>query len=393
VRVLIVESNEDGTVGGSHQVLFDLVVRVNRDRFEPVVLFYQDNVFVSRLRSRGIEVVLFDEVARKEREINNSGRYLAKIVGFGNAVLRRRDELRRLRIELLHMNNSPGVGNDDWLPASRLVGIPCVASAMGDAGPPRRLIHRWLYRHFDLYLPVSQYMAGVLRRHGVDPARIEMIYQGVDFEALRARVTRSREDVRTELDVAPNQLLALMVGNIRSWKGQREVIAALRVLPEKVRARLRVCFAGATASVDSAYEAQLREEIAAGGLGECTSFLGFRSDVPDLYNAADIVLHASTSPEPFGLVVPEAMAFECAVIAASSGGPVEMITPGTGFLCNPSEPEEYAHALEQLVSDDSLRRAIAAAGPARAAFFSSERTVAGTERVYERALKRSSRPS
>ena len=113
VRVLIVESHEDGTVGGSHQVLFDLVVRVNRDRFEPVVLFYQDNVFVSRLRSRGIEVVLFDEVARKEREINNSGRYLAKIVGFGNAVLRRRDELRRLRIELLHMNNSPGVGNDD----------------------------------------------------------------------------------------------------------------------------------------------------------------------------------------------------------------------------------------------------------------------------------------
>ena len=372
-------------------MLFDLATRVDRARFEPIVLFYQDNVFVSRLRARGVEVVLFDEIARREREIIKSGRPMLKLVELARAVLRRRRELRRLRIDLLHMNNSPGVGNDDWLPASRLVGIPCIASAMGDAERPRRLIHRWLYRRFDLYLPVSHHMAGVLRSHRVDPSRIVMVHQGVDFEALRARVVRSREAVRAELGVAPDQLFVLMVGNLRAWKGQSEVIAALRLLPEKVRARLRVCFAGATASVDSAYETQLRAEIATGGLQECVSFLGFRSDVPDLYSAADIALHASTTPEPFGLVVPEAMALNCAVIAASSGGPTEIITPGTGILCDPSKPEEYARALEQLVCDDSLRRAIAAAGPARAALFSFDRTVEGTQRVYERALKRFSR--
>jgi glycosyltransferase involved in cell wall biosynthesis len=385
----MVESNQDGTVGGSYQVLFDLATRIDRARFEPVVLFYQDNVFVSRLRARGVEVVLFDEIARKEREIIQSGRPILKLVALGEAVLRRRRELRRLRIDLLHMNNSPAVGSDDWLPASRLLGIPCVASAMGDAERPRRLIHQWLYRRFDLYLPVSHHMAGVLRGHGVDPNRVVMVHQGVDFDALRARVVRSREAVRSELGVAPGQVLVLMVGNLRAWKGQREVIAALRLLPENVRARLRVCFAGATASADSAYEALLREEMAAGGLRECVSFLGFRSDVPDLYNAAEIALHASTTPEPFGLVVPEAMALNCAVIAASSGGPTEIITAGTGFLCDPSKPEEYARTLEQLVCDEPLRQAIAAAGPARAALFSFDRTVEGTQRVYERALKRS----
>jgi glycosyltransferase involved in cell wall biosynthesis len=390
-RILIVESNQDGTVGGSYQALFDLAVRVDRARFEPIVLFYQDNVFVSRLRARGIEVVLFDEIAVKEREINKSGQPVAKLLGFGTAVLRRRRELRRLRIDLLHLNNSPGVGNDDWLPAARLVGIPCVVTAMGETGRPRRRIHRWLYRRFDLYLAISRHMADVLREQGVDPDRIELVYLGVDFENLRARKERSSEAVRTELGVAQDQLLVLMVGNIRAWKGQREVIAALLLLPEKIRARLRVCFAGATASIDSGYEAELRDEIAAGGLGDCVSFLGFRPDVPDLYGAADIAVHASTTPEPFGLVVPEAMALNCAVIAASSGGPAEVITPGTGFLCDPSEPEEYARALERLVRDESLRQAIAAAGPARAALFSIERTVEGTERVYQRALKRSSR--
>jgi glycosyltransferase involved in cell wall biosynthesis len=390
-RVLIVETNQDGTVGGSYQALFDLAARLDRARFEPIVLFYQENVFVSRLRARGIEVVLFDEIARKEREINKSGRPVAKLLGFGTAVLRRRRELRRLRIDLLHLNNSPGVGNDDWLPAARLVGIPCVVTAMGESGRPRRWIHRWLYRRFDMYLAISRYMAGVLRQQGVDPRRIELVYLGVDFKNLRARRVRSSEAMRAELGVAPDQLLVLMVGNIRAWKGQREVVAALRLLPPEIRSRLRVFFAGATASMDSVYEAELRDEVAAGGLGDCVSFLGSRSDISDLYGAADIAVHASTTPEPFGLVVPEAMALNCAVIAASFGGPAEVITPGTGFLCNPSVPQQYADVLEQLVRDESLRRAIAAAGPERAALFSIERAVEGTQRIYERALKRSSR--
>jgi glycosyltransferase involved in cell wall biosynthesis len=392
-RVLIVESNEDGTVGGSYQALFDLAVRVDPARFEPIVLFYQDNVFATRLRARGIQVVLFDDVAREEHEIRKSGRRIMKLMGLGKAVLRRRRELRRLRIDLLHMNNSPGVGSDDWLPASRLVGIPCVVTAMGECARPRRMVHRWLYRRFDLYLAISRHMAGVLRKNGVNPNRIELVYLGVDFETLRGRMVRSREAVRAELGVSPDQLLVLMVGNIRAWKGQREVIAALRLLPDPLRARLRVCFAGATASIDAAYEAEVRDDIAVGGLSECVTLLGARSDVPDLYAAADIALHASIAPEPFGLVVPEAMALNCAVIAAASGGPAEVITPGTGFLCDPSEPTDYAHALEQLLSDESLRLAIAAAGSARAAEFSIERNVEGTQRVYERALKRSSLPT
>jgi glycosyltransferase involved in cell wall biosynthesis len=381
-----VESNADGTVGGSHQALYDLALRIDRAKYEPIALFYQDNVFVERLRERGVQVVVFSDVVDREREKNRAGRPIGKGLRFGAAVLRRRRELRRLRIDLLHMNNSPGVGSDDWLPAARLARIPCVVTAMGDAGKPRELIHRWLYRRFDVYLAISHHMAAVLRRHGVNGNRIELVYLGVDIGNLRARVTRPVEAVRKELNVAKDQLLALMVGNIRAWKGQREIVAAVRLLTPDVRRRLRVCFAGATATVDTDYEAELREEIAEAGLEECISFLGARSDVADLYNAADIALHASTTPEPFGLVVPEAMALKCAVIAASSGGPAEVITPGTGFLCEPSQPREYAEVLEQLVRDESLRRAIAEAGSARAAYFSIERNLEGTQRVYERAL-------
>jgi glycosyltransferase involved in cell wall biosynthesis len=387
-RVLIIESNEDGTVGGSHQVLFDLAKRLDRAHFEPVVLFNQDNVFVGRLRCRGIEVVVFDEISRKEREINRSGGRLRKLLGFGAAVVRRSRELARLRIDLVHLNNSPAVGNDNWLPAARMLGIPCVASAAGGARPPRRLIHRWLYRRFDVYLAASRYMAGILRSHGVNPDRIDLVYPGVDFDALHAARTRSRDSVRGDLGVGPQQLLVLMVGNIRPWKGQLEVIQALRLLPEDIRAHIRLFLAGATATADVEYEARLRREIAAAGLADCVTFLGSREDVADLYGAADIAVHASITPEPFGLVVVEAMAFNCAVIAASSGGPGEVITIATGMLCDPSAPQEYARALEQLVRDEELRRAIGAAASARAAVFNVERNVDAVSRAYRRALDR-----
>ena len=386
-RVLIIESNEDGTVGGSHQALFDLAARIDRSRFEPVALFNQNNVFVDRLRERGIEVIVFDDVLRNERK-TRSRWPAAKVFAFGAAALRRRTELARLQIDLLHLNNSPAVGSDDWLPAARLAGIPCVVTAMGDSGRQRHWIHRWLYRRFDVYLAISRYMAGVLRNNGVDSDRIELVYLGVDFEKLRAKMARSRDAVRAELNVAPDQLLVIMVGNIRSWKGQHVLVSALRLMSPKLRKRLRVCFAGGTARVDADYEAGLRHQIAAASLTDCVSFLGSRSDVADLYSAADIAVHASTTPEPFGLVVPEAMALNCAVVAASSGGPAEVITPDTGFLCDPAKPEQYARALEQLVEDEALRRTIARAAPARASLFSIERTIEGTQRMYTRALNR-----
>jgi glycosyltransferase involved in cell wall biosynthesis len=386
-RVLIVESNEDGTVGGSHQALFDLASGVDRASFEPIVLFHEDNVFVKRLRPAGIQVVLFAGFARKDQASERSGGFATKLTRFVGDVLRCRKELRRLRIDLLHLNNSPKTGNDNWLLAARSLGIPCIVTAMGDVDRPNRLIHRWLYRRFDLYLAVSNHVADKMREQGVDPDKIEVIYLGVDFDSLRRRAVRTRQAVRDELGVGTDRLLVVMVGNVRAWKGQREVIAALGLLPQDIRDRLRVCFAGATASIDAWYEAELRAEVARAGLDDCVEFLGARSDVPDLYSAADIALHASTSPEPFGLVVPEAMALQCAVIAASSGGPTEVIVPGTGILCDPTRPEEYARALEQLVRNDELRASIAAAAPARAAFFSIERNIEETSRAYRRALK------
>jgi hypothetical protein len=63
-RILYIELNTDGTAGGSHQCLFDLVRHLDRDRFTPVVLFYQDNRFATMLRELGVEVHVWNVSSR-----------------------------------------------------------------------------------------------------------------------------------------------------------------------------------------------------------------------------------------------------------------------------------------------------------------------------------------
>jgi glycosyltransferase involved in cell wall biosynthesis len=102
--------------------------------------------------------------------------------------------------------------------------------------------------------------------------------------------------------------------------------------------------------------------------------------------AADAVLHASIRPEPFGLVVVEAMALGRAVVASRLGGPSEIVSEGTGLLFDPSRPEELSFLLAQLHEQPALRARLGAAGRERARTFDVSRTVEGVERCYSELL-------
>ena len=58
-RVLFIEGNTDGTVGGSYFLLFDLVSRLDRTLYEPIVGFHRENYLIERFEAAGAKVVLF----------------------------------------------------------------------------------------------------------------------------------------------------------------------------------------------------------------------------------------------------------------------------------------------------------------------------------------------
>ncbi|HJU65023.1 MAG TPA: glycosyltransferase family 4 protein [Gemmatimonadaceae bacterium] len=385
--MLLVETNIDGTVGGSHQALLDLVRNIDHAHYTPVVLFYQNNRVAAKLRELGVEVHVWEGVAQREWEPLPSGAMLAKARKRSSAIRRRVRFLRDTHIALVHINNSPGSSWFDWLPAARLAGIPCVAHARATTTAPRSFFERAFRQRYDGVLAISDYVAETLERAGMPRNRIHIVYDGIDAQALLGSVRRTREEVRSELGIADDKLLVTMVGHLRPWKGQEVVLAALNELAPPLRDQLRVLFVGGIAISSEAYAEALQATIDRSGLAGIARLLGERSDAPDLMNAADIVLHASTAPEPFGLVVVEGMVLGKAVVASGLGGPTEVITPGSGITFDPGNPRELANVLASLIGDRTTLRSLGENAKRRALDFTAQKTAAAVERVYGALLR------
>lgn len=382
-RVLIVEITHGGTFGGSHQALYDLARHLDPARYRPIVMFYEDNPYAERLRGLGIRVVIWEAAWQREHGTRRRWFSPARVGSMASAVARRLAFIRRERIDLVHVNNSPSYGFYDWLPAARLAGVPIVTHLRGELYPIRNPAVRFLNHRFDRYIAISSYITGVLEAERFPRSRIVQVEDGIDVAQVRASVARPADEVRASLGVAPSRILAVMAGHLRSWKGQDVVLRALALLEPADRARIEVLFAGADDPIDRAYRRMLDELVQREGLQQCARFLGPRQDVPDLMNAADLVLHASTTPEPFGLVVLEGMALGRLVIASALGGPRQIVAEGSGWLFDPTRPDELAERLSRVLRAPELAVNVAAAARARAEEFTIGRTAARVQDVYD----------
>ena len=103
-------------------------------------------------------------------------------------------------------------------------------------------------------------------------------------------------------------------------------------------------------------EAELRAVARQGGVGENVGFVGFQEDAAEAFRALDVVVHASTRPEPFGLTIVEAMACGKAVVATAAGGAAELFHDGRDALgVPPGDAEALAAVVGRLVNDPALR--------------------------------------
>jgi glycosyltransferase involved in cell wall biosynthesis len=153
-----------------------------------------------------------------------------------------------------------------------------------------------------------------------------------------------------------------------------------------VRERLQVFFVGSAPAGACNYRDSLEATIRSCGLEGCARLLGQRDDVAELMNASDLVLHASTLSEPFGLVVIEGMSLGKPVLASRLGGPSEIFSDGDGLTFDPASPGDLARQLTRLVEAPELRRTIGRAARERARAFGVESTVKKIQRVYASLL-------
>jgi len=184
-----------------------------------------------------------------------------------------------------------------------------------------------------------------------------VIPNGFDVDPFDAVNSAATERIRRTLspDGAP---LVGVFSRLAPWKGQHVLLDAMADLPD-----VRAVLVGGALFGEEAYEQALRVRAEALGIAERVTFTGFRDDIPALMSACDVVAHTSTSAEPFGRVIVEAMLAGRPVIATRAGGAQEIIEEGRiGTLVEPGDPTALAAALRDLVARPERTLQLAALG-------------------------------
>jgi glycosyltransferase involved in cell wall biosynthesis len=135
------------------------------------------------------------------------------------------------------------------------------------------------------------------------------------------------------------------------------------------------------------FESALRQLIGELELEKHVTLLGERRDAAALMGSSDIVVVPSVQPEPFGMVVIEAMALGRPVIASNAGGPAEIISDGSdGLLVRPSDPESLSSAIEGLIRDPAFARELGQNAMAKAAEYRPEAMNSRVLSIYRHLL-------
>jgi glycosyltransferase involved in cell wall biosynthesis len=211
----------------------------------------------------------------------------------------------------------------------------------------------------DLILAISKASRATMEKLRPD-VECRLFYWGTPIREVSASEERG---ARAELGVGDDEVLVGSFGRLQRWKGQDVfVAAAAQVARARPKSRF-VVVGGSVFGLEPEYFENLRRDAAAADLADRLRFTGFRSDVPRLMAACDIVCHTSRVPEPFGLVIIEAMALGRPVIATIGGGPSEIIADDSlGLLVPPEDPGALAGAMIALIDAPEQRQKLGARG-------------------------------
>ncbi len=196
-----------------------------------------------------------------------------------------------------------------------------------------------------------------------------------------APACRPRAEVRAELGIGGDEPLVLAVGSLTPHKAQHVLIDAFQRLRTTVPAA-RLVLVG-EGPLRGALEARAREH----GLGDRLRFLGARTDVPDLMNAADAFALSSVR-EGLSITLLESMRAARPAVATCVGGTPETMVDGeTGRLVPMNDPVAMAESLAALLGDADVRERMGRCAHERwAERFTAERMVRETEQLYLEVL-------
>jgi glycosyltransferase involved in cell wall biosynthesis len=357
-------------IGGTERQLLELVGRLDRRRFRPLVAcFKARGELLPALRALGVEPL---ELPLEGALLQpNTLRQLHRLRTF----------IRAEGVQLLHAHDF--YSNLVGIAAARLSGVPVIASRR-DLGhwlsPAKRRALQLGLRGADCILANAEAVARrVVLVDKLPRDRLHVVPNGLDLAAFdRARARPPSPPLPLRPDGVPR--IAMVASMFLPDKGHGDLLEAASRL-ERRGVRAQYLFVS-----DGELRARYEEEAKSRGLS--AHFLGKRDDVPALLGAVDLAVHPSWS-EGFPNAVLEAMGAGLPIVATAVGG-IPEVAPHreAALLVPPRAPEALARAMESLLADPIRAQALGQAARQRVEqLYTLDRMTERVEQLYDQLLE------
>lgn len=328
-----------GDWGGASRILFNLVRRIDRRRFKPIVMLSQAGPICQELAQLGVEHHTWPR-----HDFRNP-------LGFARDVLRCAAFLRRHRVDLVHLNH----GCIGWRPAelvaARALRIPVLQHSQQPVDKPSPDL-----RAADLVLTCSDYLQTVCRTGGIPMRTVYDLVEEGRFEGGRS--------IRDEVGIDADAVVFAFIGRTRRRKGLQMFIDLARRV-DHPQARFLITGQRVGVKTDDSYSPDEVQALIEGD--PRIRFLGFRPDIENIYATADVVVVPSQFPEPCPAVLIESAICGKPVIATRTGSTPEFIDDGrTGYLVGTQDLDALVDRAQRLLADATLRRSLGDAARAAA---------------------------
>lgn len=402
----VVYLNPSGQLGGAERMLLDMLasLRALEPEWPLHLVASEAGPLVQKAEALGVSTIVLPfpsslacigDAASGGTAGKQTNRF-ALLLGLLGALPATLSYIRKLRLivraldpDLLHTNGFKMHLLGVW---AKPVQVPLVWH-IHDYPSLRPLMARLLRRYAKrcaAAIANSRSVAADIKKVCGEKLKIETIYNGIDVEQFSPVGPTLDLDALAGLAPAPLETVRVgILATLARWKGHQTFLHALSLIPSTLPIRAYVMSGALYRTNGSQYSLEELKALARKlGLANRVGFTGFLPEPACAMRSLDIIVHASTQPEPFGLVIAEGMACGRAVVVSEAGGAAELIEAEVNALGHPpGDAKSLAERITLLVSDPHLRARLGAAGRATAERrFSRARLAKELIPIYSAAL-------
>lgn len=341
-NILFIHSSAE--LYGSDRSLYNIIKYLDKSKYTLHVLLPSNGPLAVELKKfPSVKVIIHDIAILRRKNLSFTG-FFSYISSLHKSIRFIRDYIKKNEIHIVETNTAVTFPGAIAAKRERIVSLWHIREIIANKYE-NFFVSFVMNRYSDVIIANSRSTGNALK---VNQNKVRIVYNAIEKSEADSEIIQRDSD----------SITIGMAGRINRWKGQKLFVdAAEQVL--KKNSNVKFVIAGEAYTGELYLKEELIRYIKEKKLEKSIKLLGQVTDMSKFYRSIDIFVLPSIQPEPFGLVVIEAMKYSLPVIATNHGGPTEIISDGVdGFLVDYHEQSDMAKKMQMLIENEQLRRDI-----------------------------------